>query len=121
MEEGLLCGRCCALGYGGLRCIMMPHTMHRVVTFGKPSRRDVMPLVPQVTLQPFDKWVMDFVGPINPPRKRTGLRYIITATDYLTRWEEAAPVLDVIVATATRFIFENILTQFGCPQILMSD
>jgi hypothetical protein len=26
---------------------------------GKPSRRDEMPLMPQVTLQVFDKWVVD--------------------------------------------------------------
>ena len=27
MEDGILRGRCCALGYSGLHCIMMPHTM----------------------------------------------------------------------------------------------
>ena len=61
---------------------------------GKPSRRDEMPLKPQVTLQAFDKWAIDFVGPINPPGKCTGARYIITMTYYLTRWVEVAPIKD---------------------------
>ena len=32
---------------------------------GKPSWQDEMSLVSQVTLQPFDKWAIDFVGRIN--------------------------------------------------------
>ena len=87
----------------------------------KPLRWDEMLLVPQVTLQPFDKWAMDFVGPINPPGKQTGAQYIITTTDYLTRWVEAAPIVDCTATNSTRLIFENIMTQFGCPRILMSD
>ena len=80
-----------------------------------------MPLVPQVNLQSFDKWAIDFVGPINPPAKKYGARYIITVTDYLTRWDEAQPVKDYSAATAAKFVFENILLRFGCPRILMSD
>ena len=88
---------------------------------GKPSRRDEMPLKPQVTLQAYDKWAIDFVGPINPLGKLIGARYIITPTDYLTRWVEAAPVKDCSAAIATQFIFENTLTRFGYPRILMSN
>jgi hypothetical protein len=47
---------------------------------GKPSRRDEIPLMPQVTLQVFDKWVVDFIGPINPPTRRSRARYIIIVT-----------------------------------------
>ena len=79
-----------------------------------------MPLNPQVTLQAFDKWAIDFVGPINPPGKRIGSRYIITTTDYLTRWVEAKPIKDCSATTTTQFILEKILTRFGCPSIFMS-
>ena len=64
---------------------------------------------------------MEFVGPINPPGKRTSARYIITTTDYLTRWVEGTPIMDCTTVTAKIFLFENIVMWFGCPRILMSD
>jgi hypothetical protein len=80
-----------------------------------------MPLRPQVTLQAFDKWVIDFVGPINPPAQRTGVRYIITMMEYLTRWAKSTPVKDCSVEIAAHFLFGQVITRFGCPRILMSD
>jgi len=47
--------------------------------------------------------------------------YIITATEYLTRWVETQPVKDCTLATAAKFLFEYVLTRFGCPMIFMSD
>jgi hypothetical protein len=78
-----------------------------------------MRLRPQVTLQAFKKWAIDFVGPINPPSKRIGERYIITAMEYLTIWVEVALVKDYSAETTTHFLFEQVITRFGCPRVLM--
>jgi hypothetical protein len=61
------------------------------------------------------------VGPINLLGKCTGARYIITATDYLTRWAEARAVKDCSATIVVWFIFDDIITKFGCSKILMSD
>lgn len=39
----------------------------------------------------------------------------------MKRWAEAQPIRDCDTKTATKFIFEYILSIFGCPNILMSD
>jgi hypothetical protein len=80
-----------------------------------------MPLAPQLTLQAFEKLTINFVGPINPPGKRTRVRYIITMKEYLTRWAEVREIRDCSATTAARFIFYDIITRFGRPKILMSD
>lgn len=79
-----------------------------------------MPLNPQMTLSPFEKWAIDLVGPIKPQGKM-GARYIITTREYLIRWVEAQPVKDCMAAMTVKFFFEHVLTQFGCLKILMND
>jgi transposase InsO family protein len=74
-----------------------------------------------MTLQAFEKWAIDFMGPINPPGKLTGARYIIIVTEYLTRWSKSRAVKDCSATTVAQFIFDDIITKFGCPKILMSD
>ena len=61
------------------------------------------------------------MGPIQPSGKKTRVRYIITAIEYLTRWTEAQPMKDYNATTAVNFIFEFIMSRFGCLKILMSD
>jgi hypothetical protein len=58
---------------------------------------------------------------INPPTRITRARYIITMIDYLTRWEEAKPVTNCNTKKSLWFLFENIVTRFGCPKVLMSN
>eukprot|EP00253_Pinus_taeda_P028954 PITA_28954 len=54
-----------------------------------------------------------------PLGKKTNARYIITATEYLTRWAQAQPVKDCTIETSTKFLFDYVLTRFSCPNILM--
>lgn len=65
--------------------------------------------------------MIDFVGLIQPLEKKMGAWYIITMTEYFTRWEEAQLVKDSIGETTVKFVFEYMLTRFSCLNILMSD
>eukprot|EP00253_Pinus_taeda_P025442 PITA_25442 len=42
---------------------------------GKTSPSSEMPLQPQVLIEPFEKWALDFIGPIDPPSKQK--KYIL--------------------------------------------
>jgi hypothetical protein len=65
--------------------------------------------------------VVDFIGLINPTSKHSKSRYIIMETNYITCWVEVTIVHDFSIDTAARFIFDNIITRFGCPRSLISD
>ena len=55
-----------------------------------------MQLRPQITLQVFEKWELDFVGLINPPTRRSRDIYIIATTEYVTTWDEETIMKDCV-------------------------
>jgi transposase InsO family protein len=60
------------------------------------------------------------MGPINPLGKHTGASYIITVTEYWTRCAKERTIKECIATITVHFIFDDIITRFGCPNILMS-
>jgi hypothetical protein len=53
-----------------------------------------LPLNPSLPLVPFEKWGIDYIGPIHPTSSR-GMQYIIMATKYLTKWVKTKMVKSV--------------------------
>eukprot|EP00253_Pinus_taeda_P016180 PITA_16180 len=90
----------------------------RCQRMGKLTPRDEIPLQPQVTLEPFQKWGMDFVGPINPPSRQR--YYIIVCTDYLRKWEKTKEIKAATEEKVVEFLRENIY-KFGYPRELVTD
>eukprot|EP00253_Pinus_taeda_P003788 PITA_03788 len=85
----------------------------------RPTPRDEMPLQPQVTFKLFDKWGMEFIGPIDPPSKQK--KYIIVCTDYLTKWDETKEVKVATEEKVANFLRENVFYKFGYHRELVID
>ncbi|MCO5595120.1 hypothetical protein L7F22_049158 [Adiantum nelumboides] len=77
------------------------------------------PRFPIFAYGPFEKWGIDAIGPL--PRTSTGKQYILTATDYMTRWTEAASVARITAADVSRFVLDYICSRFGTPLEILSD
>ena len=85
---------------------------------GKPVASNMGPLQPIQPLAPFMKWGIDFMGPFKNSGK---YKYIVAATDYVTKWVEAKALTDNSAKKTAKFIYEYIITRFGCPLELVSD
>ena len=73
-----------------------------------------MPLQPIIVEQPFSQWAVDVVRPINPMYSK-GHMYILTTTDYITKWPEAATLKKVDSQKIIKFLKDNIMSRFGVP------
>jgi hypothetical protein len=86
---------------------------------GQPTQSDEMPLKTQLVIEPFEKWALDFVGPINPPSHQKS--YILVCTDYVTKWVEAKALTKATEKVVAEFLFENIFVHFGMPKEIVTD
>jgi hypothetical protein len=77
---------------------------------GQPVQSDEMPLQTQLMVEPFEKWALDFVGPINPPSKHNA--HILVCTNYVTKWVEAKALPRATEQVVTYFLYEEIFVHF---------
>eukprot|EP00253_Pinus_taeda_P023927 PITA_23927 len=86
---------------------------------GQPNHRDEKPLNSHVILEPFERWALDFIGPINPQSNQRV--YILVCTDYMTKWVEAKALIRANEESVLTFLFEEMLVRFGLPRELVRD
>ena len=86
---------------------------------GKPIQSDEIPLQPHVLIDPFERWALDFVGPITPMSRKK--QYILVCNGYVKKWVEAKDLYQDNDQSIVDFLFEEIFTCFGVPREIMMD
>eukprot|EP00253_Pinus_taeda_P005008 PITA_05008 len=84
------------------------------------QRKPAFPLQPVNIDQPFEQWGLDIIGEITPHSSKQH-NYILTATDYFTKWVEAIPLKTTNSEVIIEFIDQFIITRFGVPNALVFD
>jgi hypothetical protein len=79
-----------------------------------------MPLQPVLPEFPFSKWGLDFISLINPPSS-AGQVFILTTTDYFTKWTQAIPLKHSQDEQVISFLETNIFSKFGLPLEIITD
>jgi hypothetical protein len=79
-----------------------------------------MPLQPILLHFRFYKWGLDFIGPINTPYS-AGNNFILTATDYFTKWTEVVPLKHAHDKQVIYFLETSIFSIFGIPLEIITD
>ncbi|CAG8790671.1 8294_t:CDS:2, partial [Dentiscutata erythropus] len=68
---------------------------------------------------PFYRIGINIVGPL--PIMPQNKRYIVVATDYMSKWPEARALEKDNAIEVAEFIYEEIICRHGCPQYIVSD
>ncbi|KAM0043511.1 putative nucleotidyltransferase, Ribonuclease H [Helianthus debilis subsp. tardiflorus] len=76
-------------------------------------------MVPVSTSWPSQKWAIDITGPF--PEGPGGVKYVVVAIDYFTKWIEAKPLAKITGEQMRRFVLDNIVCRYGVLKELVSN
>ena len=77
-----------------------------------------MPMNYSLTIEPFDIWGFDYIGPFP---SSNGYTHILVPVDYVTKRVEAIPTCSVDHNTSIKMLKEVIFPRFGVPGYLMTN
>ena len=63
---------------------------------------------------------MDAIGPISPLTSKRH-RFILTITDYFSKWAKAIPIKEVKTSDMIKFIKHHVIYRFGVPRRIVHD
>nr|XP_025617051.1 uncharacterized protein LOC112709377 [Arachis hypogaea] len=64
-------------------------------------------------------WGVDLLGPF--PVGPGQVKYLIVAIDYYTKWIEAEPLASISSSNCRKFMWRQVITRFGIPEVVISD
>jgi hypothetical protein len=80
-----------------------------------PNIQSLSQLTQLITpLWPLQRWGINIVGPLTTAQGN--YKFVVVAIEYLTKWVESKPLVNIVAVGLKRFFWQNIICRFGVPR-----